>query len=143
MKLIISHFIAFLIGALGGAFALYWGITYTKQRQQKEASSRLESNCKKVSYLMPKLIKEIKADIKNDESKVVREFVVLPTTKHSFSGSKGRFIYYEDQHKDLREHLHILEGSGFVLDVTSANTPAYRLTDEFIDLLKNEMNSGI
>jgi hypothetical protein len=142
MKLIISHFIAFLIGALGGAFGLYWGITYAKQRQQKEASSRLGSNFKKVSSLMPKLIKEIKTDIKNDESKAVQEFVVLPTTKHSFSGSKRRFICYEDQHEDLREHLDILEESGFILEITSGNTPVYRLTDEFIDLLKDEMNSG-
>ncbi len=140
MKLIISHFIAFLVGALGGAIALYWGIKHTKQRQQKETSYRLESNFEKVSNLMPKLIKEIKADIKNDESKVVREFVVLPTTKHSSSDSKGRFIYYEDQHKDLMEHLDILEESDFILDVTSGNTPAYRLTDVFIHLLKDEIN---
>jgi hypothetical protein len=142
MKLIISHFIAFLIGALGGACGLYWGAKYLKKREQKEASLKLENNFKKVSDLMPKLIQEIKTDIKNDESKVVREFVVLPTTKHSSSDSKGRFIYYEDQYKDLKEHLDILEGSGFILDVASGNTPTYRLTDEFIALLKDEVNAG-
>ena len=138
MKLIISHFIALLIGVLGGALGFCWGTKYLKEKRQREATSKLVNNFKKVSVLMPKLISEIKADVKNDESANVREFFVLPTSKHSFSSSKKRFAYFEEQHNDLREKLDILERNGFVRGVISGKTPVYRLSDEFVELLKKD-----
>jgi hypothetical protein len=83
---------------------------------------------------MPGLIEEIKSDLEEDS--LVREFFVL---KHKGlrlgMTSKKRFIYYEDDHENLRGMLDILENCGYLVDVTPGNAPIYRMTEEFVRLV--------
>ena len=93
---------------------------------------------RRVRQLMPELMAEMRQDLVSDDSKLVREFVILPTERVVFSGTKARFRYYEDVHLDLQNQVDLLEEYGFVRDVTPSNTPIYRMTEEFVDLLLNE-----
>ena len=83
---------------------------------------------------MTELIAEFETDLSKDN--LTREFFVLPNKKVCFGGSqKPRFIYYEEEHNNLRGKLDLLENQGFLIDVTTGNTPIYRMSEEFVDLL--------
>jgi len=89
----------------------------------------------KASNLMPDLLQEMKNDILSDQTRLVREFFVLPSEGASINGSRRRFVYFETQHDNLLNKIALLEEYGFVIDITPRNTPMYRMTDELIDLL--------
>jgi len=97
----------------------------------------------KVKNMMPELITEFKTDLSTEDNKLIREFFVLPDRKVSLGGSvKPRFIYYEDEHKGLRNKIDILENHGFIIDVTPGNTPIYRMTEEFVELIMKYVNKS-
>ena len=65
----------------------------------------------------------------------MREFFVM-SRRHVLGGSeKHRFIYYEEDHDNLRGKIDVLENLGYVADVTPGNTPIYRMTEEFVRLV--------
>ncbi len=86
--------------------------------------------------LMPNLLKEMKNDFESDETKLIRELIILPKKSVLFSSIKPRFAYFEDEHPNLMNKFDMLEEFGFVYDVTIGNTPIYRTTEEFIEFLK-------
>jgi hypothetical protein len=86
--------------------------------------------------LMPKLIAEMRTDVRADETQLVREFVILPNAFVAFWNSKPRFTYYESAHPQLRLQVDWLEEMGAVIDVTPKNTPIYRIVPEFADWLR-------
>lgn len=96
----------------------------------------------KVRSLMPELIMEIKQDLDSDESNLMREFVLLPSKNIPFNSSKLRFAYFEDEHHNLIGKVDILADHGYVFDVTPGNTPIYRMTEEFISLVKSADVAG-
>lgn len=85
---------------------------------------------------MPQLFADMKNHLEEDTSGFVREFVVSSRKGAIFGLSKRAFMYYEDQHPFLREKIDLLEESGFISDVTSGEILRYRMTEEFIQLLK-------
>jgi hypothetical protein len=88
-----------------------------------------------VKNQMPALVAEIKKDLEGEDSKCVREFFVM-SKQHILGGSeKPRFIYYEEDHANLRGKIDILENHGYVADITPGNTPIYRMTEEFVKLV--------
>ena len=98
--------------------------------------SASEKKFKKVQNMMPELITQFKTDLSTEDSKFIREFFVLPNNRVCLGGSeKPRLIYYEDEHKGLRNKIDILENQGFLIDVTPGNAPIYRMTEEFVELI--------
>lgn len=135
MILDITHVVAFLVGALSGASGHYLGTKYTEQRHTKEHEIHKRKQFEHLKNIMPKLLEEMLEDIKNDKTKIVREFFVLPNERVLLSTDKARFLYYEDKHENLQGKIDILESNSYVVDVTTGNAPIYRMTEEFVDLL--------
>jgi hypothetical protein len=87
---------------------------------------------------MPTFIAELRSDISKPEAEFVREFFVLPNHRVTLGGSeKPRFIYYEDDHPNLRGQLDLLEEHQLVRDVTphGNNCPIYRINEDFVTRL--------
>ncbi len=95
----------------------------------------------KLMRSMTALMTEMRSDLTSPNGQFVREFFVLPNHRVMLGGSsKPRFIYYEDDHPDLRNQLDLLEERGLVKDVTPAgnNAPIYRITEKLVmRLVKN------
>jgi CHAT domain len=90
-----------------------------------------------VKEQMPGLIAEIKKDLEGNQGKFVREFFVM-SKRHMLGGSeKPRFVYYEEDHENLRGMMDILENQGYLTDVTPGNVPIYRMSEEFVQLVLN------
>jgi len=129
-----SSVIGFLVGTATGAAGKYFADKFTDQRRGNESAKQIKRVFLNVKNQMPELIAEFKTDLAG--SKLTREFFVLPNKKVCFGGSrKPRFIYYEEEHENLRGKLDLLENEGFLVDMTSGNTPLYRMTEEFVGLL--------
>ena len=131
-----SNLISFLVGTATGAAGSYFATKYTDKRREKEGDKQLQNAFQKIKRIMPDLIKEMKVDFNNPGSISVREFAILPNKRVCFNSRQPRFIYYEEQHNDLKGKSAILENHNFVYDVTPGNTPIYRITEEFWELVK-------
>jgi hypothetical protein len=91
---------------------------------------------------MPQLMLEMRSDLLTSGSKFTREFFVLPNQKVSlWSGSKPRFIYYEDDHQNLQGQINLLETHGFLTNVTPPGNNAliYRMTEKLVSRLCNDI----
>ena len=109
---------------------------FPDQHQLHNVVSASEKKFKKVKNMMPELITEFKTDLSTEDNKLIREFFVLPNKKVLLGGSeKPRLVYYEEEHKGLRNKIDILENQGFLIDVTPGNAPIYRMTEEFVELI--------
>lgn len=132
-----SYFLTFLLGTAIGSAGSYFASKYTDKRREKETTRNALTTLKKVQKIMPNLIQEMKEDFNNPELISVREFVVLPNDRVIFnSGRQRRFVYFEDKHEDLRGKISILENHYFIQDVTPGNTPIYRISEEFWELVR-------
>ncbi len=133
---IVSMLIGFVAGTATGAAGTYFGMKYTDRRREREATSRAGRAFRAIRKQMPELIAEMKVDLNREGEELIREFFVLPNRKVRVGGStKRRFAYYEEEHDNLRGKLDILDGRGYLLDVTPGNTPIYRMTEEFAELV--------
>jgi uncharacterized protein YlbG (UPF0298 family) len=137
-----SHAGAFLIGAITGAAGKYLADKYTDRRRYKESAVNLRRNFINVASAMPELIQEIQRDLQREELKVVRDLYILPSKRVVFNLSGKYFVYYEDEHDDLQHKFKRLEDYGFVRDVTCTNTPKYRMSDEFVNYVKEVKIKG-
>lgn len=86
--------------------------------------------------LMPKLINEMREDVRGDDTELVREFILLTSSHVRFSSTKERFRYHEDEHPGLHTQVDWLEEMGVVVDVTPRETPIYRMLPEFVFWLR-------
>lgn len=81
------------------------------------------------------LIAEIKNDFDNKDAKFVREFIVVRSKKTVMNLSKQMFLYYDEEHSNLRGQVDVLENYGFVICLRTIDPPKYRMTEEFVQLL--------
>ena len=132
-----THFIAFLFGTVTGAAGSYFASKYTDRRREKEDTKKVETVFQRVKEMMPDLIQEMKTDFSNPDCLSVREFVILSNNKVGFRGDKARFVYFEEEHYDLRGKASVLENHGFIYDVSRGHAPTYRVTEQFWDLVRN------
>ena len=89
---------------------------------------------------VPVLAAEMRKDLQSPNGSTVREFFVLPNQGVTLRGSsKPRFIYYEDVHPTIMSQLDLLEGYGFVKDVTPVgnNAKIYRMSEKLVVRLLN------
>ncbi|MBI2787326.1 MAG: hypothetical protein HYX59_01465 [Elusimicrobia bacterium] len=135
---IASHLAAFLVGAATSAAGKYFGTKYTEERLRKEGGAAMADNFKDLHLRMPELLLEMANDVCGDEKSLTREIIMLPSPGVTFNGSKVRFTYYESQHADLANKLSMIEERGFITPIVLGNgdTPAYRMTEAFVRLLK-------
>lgn len=93
------------------------------------------SNFQDALLKMPKLLSTMALFLKNDETKLIREFYVLPNCNVELGGNgKPRLRYLEDDYEDLRLKLDILQDYYFIEDVLG-NGLIYRMTIQFTKLL--------
>lgn len=90
----------------------------------------------KIIRLMPELLAEMQCDVKSEGNELVREFVMLPNRNVAFSSTKRRFYYFENEHRDLKNKVDILQQFGLVRDVTPKRAPIYRMNEKFVDWLR-------
>jgi hypothetical protein len=90
---------------------------------------------------MPQLVSEMRADLLAPGAKFTREFFLVPNRNVClWSGPKPRFVYYEDDHQNLPGQIDLLEGHGFLKNVTPIgnNAPIYRMTEKLVSRLCND-----
>lgn len=132
----VSSVIGFLLGTGTGVAGKYFADNLTDRRRKTESTKQLKQEFMNIKKQMPELIKEIKNDLSKEDQKFIREFFVLEDRKVHLGGSeKPRLVYYEEDHRDLRCKIDILENQGFLSDVTTGIVPIYRMTEEFVELL--------
>ena len=133
----LSPLLGGLFGGVTGAVAGYFAGSATDHRRRKEAAKAAEKEFRDIQAQMPDLIAEMKADLSAKGNEHIREFFVLPHERVRLGGSKKpRFAYYENKHDNLRGKLDILEDKGYLIDVTPGNTPIYKMTEDFVALVR-------
>jgi hypothetical protein len=68
---------------------------------------------------------------------LVREFLLVQNERVQFANPKPRFVYYREKYPDLDSMVDILEDAGFVADITTGGIKTYRMSNEFIELLRS------
>ncbi len=92
--------------------------------------------------LMPELLLDMARALKDEKTKLIREFFVLRDRKIRLGGSsKPRLIYFEEDYESLPNKFDILEDYGFIIDVRVGKAPIYRMTPEFIKFLLTDIES--
>jgi hypothetical protein len=86
--------------------------------------------------LMPELIAQMRADVRGDETELVREFIILPTPSVPCNSTKPRFAYFESEFPHLELQVDWLEEMGLVVDVTPGDALFYRMVPEFVRWLR-------
>jgi len=90
----------------------------------------------KVKSLMPELIADIKKDLNKGGNNLIREIFIISNHWH-LTVQHPHFVYYFEEHENLKGKMDILENYGFIKDVTPTPTSIkkYRLTEEFVLLI--------
>ena len=96
----------------------------------------LTAKFRNICDLMPELLAEMKDDLTTDDTQLIKEIYVLFSSGQGFNGDRARFVYFKNEHADLLNKLDFLRDCGFVDDVTEGSTPIYRMTEEFIQFLR-------
>lgn len=105
-------------------------------RQTRQATERVDD----VLASMPQLVAEMRADLLAPGANFIREFFVLPHRRITIGISqKPRFIFYDDDHQNLRGQLDVLEEHDLIIDVTPPGNdyPIYRMTEKLGSSLCN------
>lgn len=123
------------VGWLREAEEGLYHVTHPGYQAAHRLQGQHQPSFQQVKEQMPALIAEIKKDLQGEGGQFVREFFVM-SRRHTLGGSeKPRFVYYEEDHDNLRGKIDVLENLGYVADVTPGNTPIYRMTEEFVRLV--------
>lgn len=83
---------------------------------------------------LKKLFVEMRSDLKKEKFK--REFI-LSEKGWAYWGSGNEFIYYFDDHIDLKNMVIYLENIGLVRNITTKNVDRYRFEEKFVEMLLN------
>lgn len=131
-----SFFGGILLGVFIGAAGEYFALLFTDRRKEKEAVARWRKQFEKVEAQLPKLIAEMKADFADPENEHVRKAFLLHNKGVHINMAGPSLSYYESEHVNLVGQFTILENYGYAYDDTTTNATRYRLTEEFVDLLR-------
>jgi hypothetical protein len=86
---------------------------------------------------MPDLISEMKNDLCDPKQEFIREFFLAKKDWTINFGEERRFIYYEEEHPDLRVKINVPDNLGYISKVKSGSAPIYRMTEDFVRLVLN------
>jgi hypothetical protein len=88
---------------------------------------------------MPQLILEMIANIRCGECGSIRELFVLKDRANSLGVAeprgKPRFVFFEDEHPDLRTNLDTLVRAGCLVCVSAEEPPIYCMAEPFAQQL--------
>lgn len=130
----IGYLISFLLGLLTGAAGKYLADKYTDKRRDIEDEKSEIKKFKSVRKKMTSLIDEMKEDLLKHE--LFRDFFIIPSRGMSLNATEC-FVYYEKEHDNLISKISILENNDYIYDISTGNTPKYRMTDEFVNMILN------
>jgi len=99
------------------------------------SANPLEQAFKKVESAMPDLVSEMRSDLSTEGSELIREFFLVSKRWVMNYGPTPRFVYYYEDHDNLDGKVQVLEGHGFVVDVTTGKAKLYRMMEGFAELL--------
>ena len=129
----ISYAGTFLLGAVSGVLV---SLASSSLNDLRHSHAQRRDDLKRfrgVRQQMPEWFDEIKTDLSAPDNRVLRDFYVLPSSGVIFNGVG--LTYAEDQVSNLRAKIAVLQNSGYVVDVTHSNVPAFRMSEEFVALL--------
>ncbi len=110
-------------------------VTHAGFEVAKQLSGQPNPGFDSIRKQMPELLAEMKKDLNGENGQFIREFFAM-SRRHVLGGSvKPRFIYYEEDHQNLRGKLDVLENHGLIVDVTPGNTPIYRMTEDLVQIV--------
>ena len=135
MSLWLTHLLTFIGGLIVGVFGNYYAAKLTDRRRSKEAHGQEETEFERAKKQMPELIAEMREDLLKPETEHCRKFFILSNPGVNLNLSSPTLFYYEDQHKNLRGKVTILENLGYVYDITDGRSPKYRMEGHFAQLL--------
>ena len=104
--------------------------------QRRSPRSESEGVFLEAERLMPDLVAEMRADVRGDETELVRDYCILPSPTTGYAWPRSHFRLTEAEHPDLLNKLEWLEEMGLVVNVTPGNMPVYRLTPAFAGWLR-------
>ena len=133
---IFSGLIGFLIGAVTGATGHYLAEKFTDERRLKELRRQEDIQWKKLISRFPKVLTEMQEDATSENNNGIREFFVTKE-RLTIIRSEPYFAYCPVKHPDLKAAVAHMQELGYVVDITPGNTPMYRMTEDFVDRLKN------
>jgi len=132
----LTAIISFILGLIVGAAGTYFGNKYTDKRRKKETAKETEKEFQEVKQQMPELIAEIKNDLLQEGNNLIREFFISKRS-YTLNVSDKCFVYFDDDHENLKSKVHILENHGYIIDITPGNAPKYRMSEEFVKFVLN------
>jgi hypothetical protein len=127
---------AYFAGIATETLRSYFGDMLTDRRRDCEAKAREAERFQNAVSQMPDLISEMKKDLYNPELRPIREFFVAKKAWTINFGEEPRFIYYEEDHAGLRGKAKVLDNFGYVIEVRPGTLPIYRMTEDFVKLIK-------
>ena len=86
----------------------------------------------KLEKQMPELFSEMKDDLKQYPFR--REFVIL-SKKWSYSAKGSEFLYYFEEHPELRGKLQVLQNYNVIKEITYNNTERFIILEELAQYL--------
>jgi nucleoside 2-deoxyribosyltransferase len=81
---------------------------------------------------------ELHNDLAEDETGLIREFVLLPNRRISVTQRKKRFAFYEEEHPNLQLVVDRLQDMGLVTMAEGGQFPAYRMTSGFVSAVRGQ-----
>jgi hypothetical protein len=129
-----STIIGFLVGGASGAVGGYYANKYTDYRRKDDAKHQEKKDFLTTRDQMPEFITELKKDL--IENPDIREFFVLQERACLGGSSIPRFIYRCNDSNNLLNKMQILENKGYIQDVSPGNASLFRMTEEFVTLVK-------
>lgn len=81
----------------------------------------------------PKLLAEMRSDLRKEP--LVRQFVILPNNRVSYSKSYPHFHYFEDQHPYWHSIMTIMTHVGAIYDSRFNRVPRFNFTEDFVSFL--------
>jgi hypothetical protein len=104
-----------------------------------EGVSDAASVASKIVGLSPDVqswLSELRNDLAEDETGLIREFVVLPNRRISVTQRKKRFAFSEEEHPNLQLVVDRLQDMGLVTMAEGGQFPAYRMMPAFVSAVR-------
>ena len=128
MTSVVTHLLAFVIGAALGAY-------FISSRSGSGGQSQADKTLLRLYRQYPDFFNSLRTELSRDEFRDVREFAILDSAQSTFVSEDVKLIYYEDEITDLRAIADTLEEHGYIDEVTRGKTPLYRLRESFVTAL--------
>jgi len=130
---LVSALTGFLLGTATGAAGRYLADRSTDQRRRRESQAQALNQLASIRARASELLAEIEADLR--KSPHLRELILLPNERMQYTHAQDRVVIYEESQPKARSQLTLLEGIGYIEQVSNGDFPLYRLRESFATAL--------